>query len=280
MNDILNGQSESFTVIGITDATDEDMTLLAQYMGKDTNADQYAIVEAVAFDNSKNANGWRVANLEGITTLGAGLNYDHSPNARDRHGTVFAERNDGNRKIVKVAVDKAAPKNADILADLVFKPFTSPSIKVVAWEGDAKEQVVAKGRMTHLSIVEDPAFGESNRVLSLAAEKKANEELADQQQTYAFEALGREVHEQNVKAAIRYAERKSGPFTTEQRLQARNKYESMDPLTLNGEVLPMLKEIVSARNGETSQKTIAAPTEHSSVRRPNPHGLNLSIGEK
>ena len=68
------------------------------------------------------------------------------------------EDDDGNKKIVKIAVNKNAPKNSDILADLEFKPFTSPWIDVDEWEGDPKEQVVAKGRMRHISLVDAPAF--------------------------------------------------------------------------------------------------------------------------
>lgn len=255
-NNILMGTSNTFTVLGQVQGTDDDYKLIANYIGKDVTPDDIAIVEAVAFDSTKNSNGWQVADLQNIDTIGAGLTYDHSFSAKDNHGYIFAERTDGIKKIVKIAIDKKAPKNADILSDLQFKPFTSPAIKVGEWK-DKEKQIVGTGRLTHLSIVTDPAYGESNKVLSLAAEKQSDQDL--------FASLGKKIHDDNVIAAVRFSERKQGGFTPDQRVEAENRYKSMSPLTLNNEILPMLKELVTAQNNTNSQKTVSAITDNSTV---------------
>lgn len=271
MNRLLHGQSEGFAVLGMMEASDDDLALIAEFTGQPVTADDTAICEAVAFDNTRNANGWQIGDVNAISCLGAGLCYDHSMKAQDNHGTVFAERVEGNRKIVKIAIDKSAPKNADILSDLKFKPFTSPAIKVAEWK-DEDAQIVGRGRLSHLSVVTDPAFGPSNRVLSLAASEEPDVV------TDPFSELGKRVHGENVTAALRYEELRLGSLTDQQRKDARSKYERMDPMTL-AEFLPILKENATLRKGaETSQQTVTAEHAVSSVRRPsNPQGLKLNI---
>ena len=267
MKDIITGTCESFTVLGAVTGSDDDFKLIADFIGDaEVSGDEVAIVEAVAFDNSENANGWRVDKLETVSTVGASLTFDHSTTQKDSFGVVFSERVEGNRKTVKAAIPKTS-KNQDILSDIRFKvaSHTSPMIRVDEW-ADRENQVIASGRMIHLSFVQNPAFGEGNKVLSLAATEQTE---ADQDAQFAD--LGRKVHEDNVTAATRYAERKSGGFSASERDIVKTKYEAMHPVTLADEVLPMLKEIVTARTGETSQQTVSAVTTDSSVvsvRRP------------
>lgn len=275
MNNILTGNSEAFTVLGQIQATDDDLALVGQYVGSEVKADDIAIVEAIAFDDTRNKAGWQVADLDKITTIGASLNYDHSTKQAESFGTVFAERREGNRKIVKAVIPKTV-KNENVLTDLKYKVanYTSPSIQVDAW-ADEKKKVVGSGRMLHLSFVQSPAFGVNNKVLSLAASDEISMRTDD------YETLGKQVHAENVTAAVRYAERRNGGFTDKQRDEARAKYEAMPPLTLNADVLPMLKDIVSGQvNQNTSQKTVSGLTADSTIKTINPNGLNLRIGDK
>lgn len=277
MNNILTGQSDAYTVLGTVEASENDLNLIASYIGDEVSADDVAIVEAVAFDRSKNANGWQVESIDSIDVLGAQLNTDHSTSQKDSFGTIFSARNDGEKKIVKAVIPKTA-KTADILSDIKYKvaSFTSPMIRVSEW-ADKEKQVVRSGRLVHLSFVQNPAYGEGNKVLSLAAEAK------DDGDAQAFEMLGRDIHEKNVTLATRLAERRNGSFTASQREEAKAKYREMDPLTLHADIIPLLKDTLSARADTTSQRTVSAVTDNSSitsVRRPNPDGLNLNIGEK
>jgi hypothetical protein len=273
----LTGSSEDFTVIGTVDASEDDISLIGRFIGSTVNAEEVAIVEAVAFNDRRNRNGWQVADIEGIDCVGGTLNYDHANEQSASFGTIFAARTETRNgkatKIVKAVIPKTA-KNADILSDIRFKvaTFTSPRIEVDAWQ-DEKQQIVKAGRLIHLSFVQRPAYGTDNRVLSLAA-SAAPEPSEDDK----FAELGRAQHRENVTAAVRYVERRAGGFTVDQRATATAKYEGMDPMLLSSEVLPMLKDLVTARaDAPTSQRTVSAVTADStvtSVRRPN---LNPTI---
>ena len=252
----LTGQSEQYTILGSVQASDDDLAQIAKYTGAEVLPEEVAIVEAVAFDGSKNANGWQVSDPSKVSCVGATLNYDHSTSAKDSVGVVFAERCDtDNRKIVKAAIPKTS-KNADVLADIKFRVASklSPMLKVDKWASE-KEQIVESGSLVHLSFVQNPAYGADNKVLSLAA----SEEPAPN----AFEVYGRAMHEQNVTRATRLAERKAGGYTVPQREEAKSKYAAMAPDTLV-EMIGLLEDSAKSKeNPTTSQKTVSAQTTDS-----------------
>lgn len=252
---ILTGQSEEFIVLGTVAASSDDLSLMAAYIGNEVDPQEVAIVEAVGFTDKRNSNGWQVESIDGIDCLGANMNYDHSQNQRESFGVIFAARNDGNTKICKVAIPKL-PKNQDVITDLKFKvaKYTSPQITVTEW-ADEKNRIVRAGRLSHLSLVQNPAFGESNRVLSLAASMPDD----------PFSVLGQKIHAENVATATRLAERRSKGFTTKQLEEAKAKYSAMNPILLAQEVLPMLRELTGA-DLATTQKTLSPMTDHSSTK--------------
>lgn len=256
MMNLLKGISDDFQIKGSVNASDDDLKLIAQFIGEEIKPDDVAVIEAVALDSTKNSNGWQAPKLNQIDSVGGTLNYDHSGNAVDDFGVIFAESvetvGDKTVKVIKAAIPKT-DRNRDVLTNIKFKVANklSPAIKVTKW-ADEKNQIVESGRLVHLSVVQSPAYGDSTRITSLAASQDDD-----------FAVFGKHIHGENVTTAVRLAERKAGGFTAQQRADATAKYQAMNPAMLT-EIISLLKETLTAKeNQSTSQRTISAQTSDS-----------------
>ena len=257
----LTGESKRLTIRALKAATDEDLQKVKAFVGDaDLKREDFAVVEAVAFDNTENTNGWKVADVSAIKCVGCPFTIDHSLKASDAFGTVFDEKTEEPAEDLQLKVVKACiPKygNKEVLNDLRYKVASavSPMLIPTKW-ADEQKQVVAEGDMVHLSLVQQPAFKNAH-ITSFAAS------VSDEEKGFA--ELGRMLHGENVTQAVRLAERRAGGFTKEDREACRAKYQSMSPTLLAGEVLPMLRELSGQAKG-TTQKTLSAVTDDSTVK--------------
>lgn len=268
---LLTGNSEDFTVLGTLEASADDLSLIAGFIKQPVEASDVAILEAVAFDLSRNKAGWQVANLDGIDCLGASLNYDHAKDQKSSFGVIFASRNDGNRKVVKACIPKTA-KNADALTDIKFKVAskTSPCIQPTEWQ-DERKQIVKAGRLVHLSFVQNPAYGEGNEVLSLAASDEtvsAFVETALTENDKALLALGKKVHADNVTRLVRLQERRAGGFSKDQRETKTVAYLQADCSLVSDMVLLAEQAERPLTAGTTQQSVTVSEVPTGSVRKP------------